>query len=147
MSTIYNLVFAALTTWAPKATPAVVEEIAEAIAESVQAVGRGEQTALELAALAVEETGLADYVVDGRCNRADWRASAEGRRVMRRGDCDGGHAVGVWQIHPVSGGPTAEALLDVHVAALFAARLWVRRPQAWTPWRLAVRMAREWRRP
>jgi len=49
-----------------------------------------------------EGARYAAYVDDGRCNDPAWRASAEGRWLMVRwGDCDGGHAHSLWQIHPI----------------------------------------------
>jgi hypothetical protein len=144
---LYNVVFAALTAWAPKADAAIVQETAEAIAEATESVGRGEQTALELAALAVTESRLAPWVARAQCNDPSWRRSAEGRDAMKVGDCDGGVAVSVFQIHPRRGGPTAKDLRDVKVAALFAARMWLVRPSAWTSWKIATRLAATWERP
>jgi hypothetical protein len=49
-----------------------------------------------------EGARFAAYVDDGRCNDPAWRSSPEGQRAMRvGGDCDGGHAHSIFQIHPV----------------------------------------------
>lgn len=50
------------------------------------------KTALLQAAIASLETGYQKFVDDASCNRADWHAD-------RRGNCDGGHAWSLWQVH------------------------------------------------
>jgi hypothetical protein len=142
--TIYMLVFSALTAWAPKADVRVVQELAEAISDA----GVGSTTALEMAALAVLESGLQPWVLDGRCNDRNWRESVRGHEVMRlyKATCDGGVAVGAWQWHPRAGGPTKSDMLDLRTAALVVARTWPVNRRAWTPWRVAVRMAGQWAR-
>jgi len=56
-----------------------------------------------LAGLAYYEGArFASYVDEQRCDDPAWRSSAEGRRMMLGwGDCDGGRAVSLWQVHPV----------------------------------------------
>jgi hypothetical protein len=50
--------------------------------------------------VAFYESRFRGYVDDGLCNDPAWRASPEGRRRMRLGgDCDGGRAHTVWQMH------------------------------------------------
>jgi hypothetical protein len=63
----------------------------------------GTRTARLLMCVAFYESGFRGYVDDGRCDDAAWRATPTGRRIMRRGDCDGGHARSLWQLHRFSG--------------------------------------------
>jgi hypothetical protein len=56
------------------------------------------KTALLHAAIASKETGFQKFVDDGSCNQTAYVAHAD-----RRGNCDGGYAFSLWQIH-VSGG-------------------------------------------
>lgn len=58
---------------------------------------------LLLASLAYwEGSRFADYADRSLCTDKTWRASKEGRRFMHLGgDCDGGHAFSLWQIHPI----------------------------------------------
>ena len=55
------------------------------------------KTALLQAAIVSKETGFQRFVDDGTCNRPGYHAD-------RRGDCDGGHAWSLWQIHVFGGG-------------------------------------------
>jgi hypothetical protein len=92
------------------------------------------QDAVLLAALAYfEGARFARYVASGQCNNADWRKwgveeqehMARGKRVLSwnskdlmliGGDCDGGRAHTLWQIHPAvdpSGPLYAACKLDV----------------------------------
>lgn len=49
-----------------------------------------------------EGARYAAYVDEGKCNDPKWRASAEGQYMMHIwGDCDGGHAHSIFQIHPI----------------------------------------------
>jgi len=75
------------------------DDIADDIASAVVL----HEDAVLLAGLAYFEGARYAAYVDGyQCNDADWRASDEGRRLMRVwGDCDGGHAYSIWQIHPI----------------------------------------------
>jgi hypothetical protein len=56
-----------------------------------------------LAALAYwEGTRFAAYADESLCTDKAWRASETGRHFMHiGGDCDGGHAWALWQIHPI----------------------------------------------
>lgn len=63
----------------------------------------GTRTARLLMCVAFFESGFRGYVDDGRCDDPEWRATATGRRMMRRGDCDGGHARSLWQLHDFHG--------------------------------------------
>jgi hypothetical protein len=60
----------------------------------------GQQTALLLLALAYHETGgsWATWVDNGSCNDPTWRAQ-HADLMNRSGDCDGGKAWSMWQIH------------------------------------------------
>jgi hypothetical protein len=142
--TLAAAVFIALHAWAPAVPVATVQTFADAIALAAKAHGYGERFALELAAVAVEESGLADYVLSGQCNDPDWRGSPEGKKAMTRGSCDGGFAVGAWQIHARSGGPSVRDLLDVSTAAGIAAVLWARSPYIWTTWPKATKRVAAW---
>jgi hypothetical protein len=59
----------------------------------------GQQTGLLLLALAHHETGRswATWIDDGSCNNPAWREAHW--LLLRHGDCDGGHAWGMWQVH------------------------------------------------
>jgi hypothetical protein len=61
-----------------------------------QADGRV-KTAILHAAIASMETGYQKFVDEGTCNKRGYVAD-------RRGDCDGGHAFSMWQIHIAGGG-------------------------------------------
>jgi hypothetical protein len=60
----------------------------------------GQRTALLLVAIAHYETGRswASWIDSGKCNDAKWRAAHP--QWIKSGDCDGGHAYGMWQVHP-----------------------------------------------
>lgn len=63
---------------------------------------RGE-TGILMATLAFFEGGLQKWVdatFEGGCNDTVWRASKTGRATMAGvGDCDGGNAISLWQVH------------------------------------------------
>lgn len=63
----------------------------------------GTRTARLLMCVAFFESGFRAYVDDGRCDDPAWRATPAGRRIMRRGDCDGGYARSLWQLHGFRG--------------------------------------------
>lgn len=145
--TIAAAVFSALHAWLPAVPIATVETFADAIAVATDAAHHGERFALELAAVAVEESHLTDYVLSGQCNDPAWRRSPEGLRAMAhdsRGNCDGGSAIGAWQVHTYPGGPSVRDLLDVHVAACIVARLWDASPYLWTTWARATKRVYLW---
>lgn len=102
------ILVAALLFWIPTADPAIVAATAHAIAEVVndssEAVvfGSKEKDALVLASLASFEGGLSPWVFNGSCNDPTWR-KAHRDLLAKTGDCDGGHAYTLWQIHTDSG--------------------------------------------
>jgi hypothetical protein len=59
--------------------------------------------AVLLAAIAYYEgSRFSAYVDDGRCNDKAWRKDPANARTMKLGgDCDGGHAHSLWQIHAI----------------------------------------------
>ena len=91
-----------MQSWTPAVSklPAVeYEPVAHDIASAIKTPDDG----VLLAALAYwEGARYAAYVDDGRCNDPVWRKSPEGMKMMLGwGDCDGGHAHSLWQIHPI----------------------------------------------
>jgi hypothetical protein len=136
----------------PNIAPEVRTEAAEAITIAVEATGRDTRFAIEIAELAAEESGLAPWVMDGRCNDPKWRFSKEGERLMKgTSHCDGGLAVGAWQVHPEYGSFDAKgwhpelSLLNLHDAALYVVSEWALHPQRWTPWKRVKQQAARWR--
>lgn len=75
------------------------DDIADDIASAVAL----HEDAVLLAGLGYWEGARYAAYVDGySCNDPVWRASEEGRRLMRTwGDCDRGNAYSIWQIHPI----------------------------------------------
>ncbi len=57
--------------------------------------------ALALASTGAFEGGYLEYVDDGSCNDPSWRLKHPD--IIRHGDCDGGHAWTIWQIHTMGG--------------------------------------------
>lgn len=100
--------------WAPSVSlPAVsYEDVAEDIAlaamyDSIEDHGGWNGPpgrAVLLAALAYwEGARYAAYVDAGLCNSPAWRASSEGAKLIHvGGNCDGGRAHSLWQIHPIA---------------------------------------------
>jgi hypothetical protein len=106
-------VVAAMRTWVKEgAGTAPFEDVARDIAVvalSERPAFDGDEsrarTALLLAAVAdYEGAHYRDYVDRGMCNDPAWRATEKGRVTMLQGDCDGGIAHSLWQIHPEFGG-------------------------------------------
>lgn len=60
----------------------------------------GQKTGLLLLSIAHYETGRswASWIDDGKCNDPAWRTTHP--QWIKGGDCDGGHAYGMWQVHP-----------------------------------------------
>jgi len=57
------------------------------------------------------------HVDDGRCNDKVFRASQSGKDLLgRTGDCDGGHAYSIFQIHPEGGIALTDDGLWTHLA-------------------------------
>lgn len=89
----------------PQGKATHLEEIATDIAEVVIRESRiwdgsnGSREAILLASLAFWESHYEDYVDEFKCNDREWRVSKEGRETLKAGDCDGGHAWGIWQVH------------------------------------------------
>lgn len=92
--------------------------------------------AVQLAAIAANESKMLPWVLDGRCNDAAWRATRSG---WQRSSCDNGFAVSAFQRHSL-------ALLGASPEAVVAdAVKWLRAwPQAWTTWRAARAQADAW---
>ena len=62
----------------------------------------GAKAALLAAIAYYEGSRFADYADRSLCTDKTWRKSAEGTHFMHLGgDCDGGHAFSIWQIHPI----------------------------------------------
>jgi hypothetical protein len=103
-------VLTAMKKWATNAgaKPSHLDEIANTISEVVLENPRtwhnsnGGREAILMASIAFYESGFADYVDEMKCNDKKWRASSDGKSAMRNGDCDGGIAWGVWQVHMLS---------------------------------------------
>lgn len=134
--------WAALYHEPPAETFARAEQLAEALAQLGEQAPR---RALELAAVAVEETRLKRWAVEGACNSPTWRR--EHRADLA---CDGGHAWGAFQVHPgegldrVVGHHVAPAELLGSAGAAPAWALYARNPAGWTTLPLALEKARRW---
>lgn len=109
MLTVY--IATALATWFPPATAeirlreeTVATDIVHVVDDPSEPVvfGSKAEDALVLAFLSVAEGGMAAWVDDGRCNDKAWRAGP-GRALLASGDCDGGRAYSLWQIHVGAG--------------------------------------------
>lgn len=57
------------------------------------------KTSILLASIAFFESRYRDYVSSGNCNDYEWRQSTEGRKLLSLGDCDGGLARSIFQLH------------------------------------------------
>jgi hypothetical protein len=101
-SVLATYVLSVMRSW-PAAVPSCPAADLEAIARDVASVASNVREAVLLAGLGYwEGARFADYVDRGACNDPAWRASTGGLRTMRQwGDCDGGHAHSLWQIHPI----------------------------------------------
>jgi hypothetical protein len=101
-------VLGAMRTWAKEdknaaSFAAIAEDIA-VVALSEPPAFEGDEsrarTAILLASIALfEGSHYRRYVDEGRCNDIAWRATSEGKNQMLAGDCDGGAAATLWQIH------------------------------------------------
>lgn len=109
-----NYLLAAIVSWLQTAQPASEEMVARqrSVADDVAAVVSDESepavwkqgavmSGLVLASLAVMEGGISRYVDSGECNDLGWRE--KNRSVLAAGDCDGGRAYSLWQIHAGKG--------------------------------------------
>ena len=61
------------------------------------------KTATLIATLAFWESNFQLYVDNGSCDDRAWRKTREGRATLLSGDCDGGWAYSMFQIHPEGG--------------------------------------------
>lgn len=89
----------------------VAEDVAAVVAEEEPAFANDDdrsRTGVLMVSIARFESEYAKWVDDGRCNDAAWRQSADGKREMRKGDCDHGHAYSLWQVHPYAGHDAAD---------------------------------------
>jgi hypothetical protein len=145
MNSIYQMVMLALLTWLPRVPEATIQTATQAIVEATAHRPHAEQLALELAALATEESRLASYVLSGQCNDKNWRSSPEGLKRMRHGNCDSGDAFGAFQIHLWQPGVSKDDLLDIKKASIIAADLWSQSPQLWTSKDRALARAAQWK--
>ena len=121
----------ALMTWTGK--PA---ETLQPWSDAMAAVCDSKEECTLLAAQAFVESRFEPWVIDQSCNHREWR---ETHRGWLKKACDGGNAVGVWQIHDVrllGASPQEQAAEAVD---------WLRkRPHAWTTWRAARSHAAWW---
>jgi hypothetical protein len=92
-----------------------------------------------LASLGQVETRWLPWVLDGSCNSEAWRRAHRKDKV-----CDGGFAVGPWQLHETRGGAILRGA-GPEAQAYEAVRRLRRRPEAWTTWRAAQAQAAWWR--
>lgn len=111
--TLTMYLLGALAAWMPPASVemrARQESVASDIASVVEdpsepPLFKGDDhratTGLLLASLSVMEGGLAKYVDSGECNDVKWRGSH--KLMLKAGDCDGGRAYSLWQIHVGTG--------------------------------------------
>jgi hypothetical protein len=151
-----GLILAALVAWNPpqggrSTTPDVVlDEWAGAIASAcdLNEDGRTLSTreCLTLAAIASEETHFAPYVLDGSCQRVQWRR--EHPKLFYA--CDAGRAFGVFQVWPAVWASVAPAggedpsNRDPFVNALIARRLLLKNPRGWMTYEAARAKADKW---
>lgn len=105
--------------------------------------------ALELLAVAFEESRFAVLVDDGSCNEPYVEEPARSR-IRALGGCDSGRAFTLWQLHPesthdVQVGVTGTDLLGDRTLAIRISweLLWTR-PVAWSTWSRASRRAAVW---
>jgi hypothetical protein len=129
--TFYALLLRALLAW--HVSPEVADTYAHAMADVC--ASRGE--CLRLASLAhLESAHFAPWVLDFRCNDAEWRHQ-QGGWIAR--SCDSGAAFGAWQIHDprlLGASPGVQASV-----ALYHMRA---HPRVWTTWTAAKSHAAWW---
>jgi hypothetical protein len=144
------------------ATATQIAKVASAFATNLADGVSGEYSpdvaayrALELLAIAEEESGFHKYVDDGTCNReAKANRKAGNSKRDPRGDCDGGDSFGDWQIQPgwmvdrIIGRPTTgwELVADRKLSVVAAWGIRDLRPSAWTVWPRARVRARDYAR-
>jgi hypothetical protein len=151
-----GLIFAALLAWNPSqggrgtTSDVMLREWADAIASacvlSEDARTLSTRECLTLAAIASEETHFAPYVLDGSCQRAQWRK--EHPKLFYA--CDSGRAFGVFQVWPRAWASVAPAggedpsIRDPFVNALIARRLLLKNPRGWMTYEAARSKADKW---
>ena len=137
------------------------EEISEQLAAEAESRGGSdeqERAALDLIAIAFEETGFHRLVDDGTCNLTSITGSLK-RAIEGIGGCDSGKSFTLWQLHlgtpddranvgalagrRVTG---ADLLESRELAIKVAWNLRERRPSAWTAWPRAARRSVMWLR-
>lgn len=101
---IEALVLSAFAAWLPHqggdvlaAKHAIAQEIVCSDPAEPAVFGSHDRDAVMLASIARFESHLTSWVEDGSCNDPAWRAAHP--KTMAVGDCDGGHAWSVYQIH------------------------------------------------
>jgi len=123
-------VYGAMTSWASESHD---ETLWRGIAADIASTTASAPEALLLASLAFHEGRFRAYVDEQQCNDPIWRASRDGRIAMASGgDCDGGWAYSLWQIHPLDARTTARELRDRRAAARIALTIARRGPCAYT---------------
>lgn len=122
----------ALTQWVHKMMTSLAkekhdDEYWQSIARDIAIVSLAEmpknpgKVASALTSLAFHEGRFRPYVDAQLCNDKAWRKTKEGRNLMLRGgDCDGGYAYTLWQIHPWEVRLTGLSLKDRKSAAKVA---------------------------
>lgn len=86
------------------------------------------KSASVLTSLAFHEGRFRAYVDSGQCNDRAWRKSKEGQKTMANGgDCDGGYAYSLWQIHPWEATITGPDLIRERRTAARVAWLYIKR--------------------
>ena len=91
-----------MSSWPHAATQVPTADYAS-VARDIAVASDSSDDAAMLAGLAYWEGARYARTVDEQfCNDPAWRHTAEGRRSMHiTGDCDGGYARSLWQIHPI----------------------------------------------
>ena len=119
----------ALTAWVHKMMTSLArekhdDELWKEIARDIAVVSLSEspqnpsKVASALTSLAFHEGRFRSYVDEQKCNDRTWRKTKEGRKTMLSGgDCDGGYAYSLWQIHPWEAKVTGPQLKDRRFAA------------------------------
>ena len=131
MMTAYLLAFLLAQTHRPAAE-------LEPWADAMAGVCQGKRGCLREAATAVLESAFAPWVVDGSCQDPAWR-----RAHPRLPTCDGGRAVGPWQVHDA---PSHPSLVGA-TPALQASGVWEmmqRHPESWATHKRAWALADAW---
>jgi hypothetical protein len=145
METLTTLIFVALTAWTVPQAKAAKDLDHQVVdlqpwAEAMSDVCQNPRECLTLAATAYEETGMVRWAVDQKCNDGAWRRSHGMDKT-----CDGGKAIGAWQIWDDKGAPSLLGA-SPEIQASVALEKMRRRPQQWTTWAKASARAEAWLR-